>query len=199
MRSPSAGLSCLILFALAGCEHAPVRAVVYETFSQLEVSPAAEHYRQFAQRGEVIVDLGCFVVQRRQSNCFDASSTGLPNFHLAVVECACPCMGEEPDPCDATRPLVRTGTIRGLVDEEGGTLTRGGVEIPTNVDLADATWLFVARQPNDATALPQGDEVMVGGALVPEGEVLRGELSSPTGQPTHGHVTVVPARDGVSL
>jgi hypothetical protein len=199
MRSPSARLSWVVLFVLGACEHADVRAVVYETLSQVEVSRPAEHYRQLAQRGDVILDLGCFVVQRRQSNCFDASSDGHPNFHLAVVECACPCTDEEPDPCDATRAHVRSGTIRGLVDEEGGTATSGGVEIPTNVDLADATWLFVTREPNDTTGVAASGDVVIGGALVPEGAVLRGELASPTRQPARGHVTVVPARDEVSL
>lgn len=197
-RAPTL-LVCLVLGLAAACEHAPVHAVVYENFSQLAASPTGEHYHQFAERGGAVVDVGCFVVQRRQLNCFDAATTGQPNLHLAVVECECPCASLEPDPCDATRPLVRSGAIRGLVDEEGGSLTRGGVETPTPIDLADASGMFITRRKNDSTDPLPGGDVVLGGQLVREGGVLRGTLVSPGREPTRGLVAVVPVVDGVSL
>lgn len=199
MRPESFAACLAMLLGSTACEHAPVRAVVFEQFSLLEASAADEHYQQFVQRGPIVVDLGCFVVQRRQVNCFDSGGNGQPNLYLAVVECECPCVAEEPDPCDATRPMVRTGAIRGIVDQEAGSTTRGGVELPTNIDLADATWLFVTRERNDDIDPAPGTDTVLGGPLLPEGEVLRGQLHSPTRQAVSGHVSVVPVRDGVSL
>jgi hypothetical protein len=95
--------------------------------------------------------------------------------------------------------MVRAGTIRGIVDEEGGVLTLGGVELRTDVGLADATWLFVTREPDDDSDPAPGADIVLGGPLVPEGEVLRGQLRSPTRQAVSGHVSVVPVRDGVWL
>lgn len=182
------------LSALAGCEHAPVRAVLYETFSLLPASVEGEHYERFGQVNGVSAPIGCFVVEKRQIDCFDSNGAGEPNDHLAVVECTCPCDEQVDDPCDPDRPPVRAGTVRGLVDEEGGALTRGGVETPTDIDLAQAGYLYVRRVPEMGAP-----EVILGGPLVRDGSVLLGRLRSPTNQPVTCLTTVVPVVDGVSL
>ena len=199
MPRPFALVVLWLLVSAAACEHAPVHAVIHESFSLLDASAADEHYHHYAGRGGVVVDLGCFVVERRQLDCFDTTGGGQPLLYLAVVECTCPCVDEEADPCDATRPQVRAGTIRGLVDREGGTLTRGGVELPSRVDLSDASQLFITREDNGDVDPAPGRDVVLDGPLVRDGRVLRGELESPTRAAVSGLVTVVPVEDEVWL
>jgi hypothetical protein len=187
------------LALLAGCQADDVRSVLYYDFVQLEESAADQHYQQFADVRGGIVDVGCFVVQRRQTNCFDTAGNGLPNLHLGVVECTCPCVEVEPDPCDPTRPVVRKGTIRGVVAQVDGPLVLGGVELPVNIDLGDATHLFITVEANaDASPRPSSD-ILLEGRLRQDGAVVNGELTSPTTKPVTGRVSIVPATDEVSL
>jgi len=192
-------LLALLLAAAAGCDEAPRHAVIYYDLALLAGSNTYDHYQHFAEVGGAVVDLGCLVVQRRQLNCFDNAGTGEPNLRQVVVECACPCVSEEPDPCDPTRPAVRTGDVRGLVNATAGPFVLGGVEIPTEIELSEATGLFITRESNDdASPLPSAD-VVLGGALQRDGAVLHGELVSPTRDPVQGTVTIVPVRDEASL
>jgi hypothetical protein len=192
-------LLLLALGASASCEQAPVHAVLYYNFALLPASSPDDHYQQFVDLDGAVVDLGCLVVQRRQVNCFDTAGTGEPNLRLAVVECDCPCTVEEPDPCDPARPAVRAGTIRGLVNQSEGPVVLGGVEIPTEVELADATGLFLVREPNDDPSPLPSTDVVLAAPLYRDGPVIRGNLTSPTNDPVQGAVTIVPVRDEVSL
>jgi hypothetical protein len=186
--------------ALAGgCQRAEVRAVIYYNFSLLDESAPGQHYQQFADVNGGVADLGCFIVQERQLNCFDSAGDGSPNFRLAVVECDCPCVEEEEDPCDATRPPVRSGIVRGLVNETEGPLQLGGVEMPSNIDLARAVDLFITAEDNADTSPAPSAEVVLTGPLTPDGAVLRGQLASPTTRPVQGAVTIVPVTDEASL
>ena len=151
------------LAAASGCSATDVRSVLYYDFVQLDESAASEHYQQFADVHGGIVDLGCFVVQRRQTNCFDTAGNGQPNLHLGVVECVCPCTALEADPCDATRAPVRKGVIRGVVAQVDGPLVLGGVELPVPIDLSDATRLFITLEANsDADPRPSSDIILSG-------------------------------------
>jgi hypothetical protein len=184
---------------LAACQRADVRAVVYYDFVQLEASPVGEHYQEFVDLNGGVVSLGCFVVELRQTNCFDVGANGSPNLHLGVVECECPCTAAVADPCGAASEPVTAGTIRGVVDELSGPLTLGGVEIPVDIDLAPATRLFITREPDtDSDPLPSGD-IVLEGELRDGGAVLRGELTNPGNEPVSGRVTIVPVQDEVSL
>jgi hypothetical protein len=201
MRRTWFAMVCAIA-ALAGagaCQRADVRAVIYYNFSLLDASQPGQHYQHFADVNGGVADLGCFVVESRQLNCFDSSGTGQPNLRLAVVECACPCVAEEDDPCDATRPQVRLGTVRGLVNETQGPVQLGGVEMPTDVDLARAEDLFITTESNDDTSPAPSASVVLTGRLVPDGAVLRGSLASPTTRPVQGNVTILPVTDEASL
>ncbi len=192
----------LLLLTLVGagaCQQADVRSVVFYNFALLDESAADEHYEQFADVNGGVVTYGCFVVQKRQLDCFDAASTGAPNLRLGVVECTCPCAEVEDDPCDPSRRPVRTGSVRGLVNETQGPLQLGGVELPTNVDLANATDLFITLEKNaDASPSPSTD-VVLKGTLQQDGSVLRGTLKSPSNRPVQGAVTILPVKDEVSL
>jgi hypothetical protein len=183
----------------AACDRASVHSVVFYNFTQLDASADLEHYQQFAEIDGGVVDLGCLVVQRRQLSCYDNAGSGEPNLRLAVVECQCPCAAVEPDPCDPARPMVRSGAIRGLVNQSEGALVLGGVELRSDVELAAATGLFITREPNDGDSLAPSDDVVLGGALVPDGAVIRGLLTSPSSDVRQAIVTIVPVRDEVSL
>jgi len=192
----------LLLAALAlgaGCDRAPVRAVIYYNLSQVAASAADDHYQQFADVDGAVVDLGCLVVERRQVNCYDNAGTGEPNLRVAVVECDCPCIDAEADPCDPSRPAVRAGIIRGLVNQSDGAVILGGVDIPTEVELSEATGLFITREPNADPSPQPSSELILDGALYRDGSVVRGALSSPTSELVEGNVTIVPVRDEVSL
>jgi hypothetical protein len=183
----------------SACDRASVRSVLYYSFALLEESADADHYQTFVQRGDGVVSLGCFVVQRRQVNCFDSGGNGTPNLRPAVVECTCPCTEVVADPCDATRPEVRAGVVRGLVDQSDGPIILGGVEIPTSIDVSDASELFITREPNqDPSPLPSAD-VVLDGTLRRDGDVLRALLLCPGTDPVQGDVTVVPVDDEVLL
>jgi hypothetical protein len=184
---------------LAACQSADVRSVVYYNFSQMVESPNAQHYQQFADVNGGVVSLGCFVVQKRQLDCFDTTSSGQPNLRLGVVECECPCAAFEDDPCDASRRQVRTGTIRGLVNETQGPLQLGGVEIPSNLVLDQADDLFITVESNTDADPSPSDSVLLKGVLTQDGTVLRGNLKSPTTQPVTGSVSILPVEDEVSL
>ena len=202
MRTTSillAAAAAAAALATAGCQRAEVRAVIYYNFSLLDESEPDQHYQHFADVNGGVADLGCFVVQKRQLNCFDSGGDGSPNLRLAVVECDCPCVEEEPDPCDATRPPVRVGFVRGLVNETQGPLQLGGVEIPSNIDLARAVDLFITIEDNADTSPGPAAEVVLTGPLTPDGAVLRGQLASPTTRPVQGAVTIVPVTDEASL
>ena len=194
--------SCLLalaLVALTGCTASDVRSVIYYDLVQMDQSAPDQHYQQFVDVHGGIVSLGCFVVQRRQTNCFDTAGTGQPNLHLGVVECTCPCTEVEADPCDATRPMVRKGTIRGVVAQVSGPLIQGGVELPVPMDLSDATHLFIDVEDNaDTDPLPSSN-ILLQGKLERDGAVVNGVLDCPTTQPVSGRVTIVPATDEVSL
>jgi hypothetical protein len=146
-----------------------------------------------------VVDLGCLVVQRRQINCYDTAGNGSPNLRLAVVECEYPCTAEEPDPCDPTRPPVRSGVIRGLVDQQEDANVLGGVEIPSDIEMSGADQLFITREPNDDPSPSPSTDILIRGPLIRDGEVIRGNLTSPTIDPVQGTVTIVPVRDEVSI
>jgi hypothetical protein len=192
-------LLSLVLLGTAACQQAPVRSVVYYNFAQLDESLDDEHFQQFADVNGGVVDFGCFVVQRRQTNCFDSTGTGQPNLHLAVVECECPCAATEPDPCDSTREMVRTGEVRGLVNQVQGPLLLGGVEIPTTVDLQGATDMFISVEKNVDPSPSPSIDVLLKTQLFQDGTVLRGTLKSTTTDPVQGSVTIVPVKDEVSL
>lgn len=199
MRSALLVLALLCPGALGACQSADVRSVVYETFSQLPESTQNEHYQQFADVNGGVVSIGCFAVQKRQLDCFDTTSSGQPNLRLGVVECECPCAAYEEDPCDATRRQVRSGVIRGLVNETQGPLQLGGVEIPTNLVLKQASDIFITVESNtDADPGPSGN-VLLKGALLQDGSVLRGNLKTTTTQPVGGTVAILPVEDEVSL
>lgn len=202
MQRSSLGLALLGLAALAwasGCSATDVRSVLYYDFVQLDESAVDQHYQQFADVHGGIVDLGCFVVQRRQTNCFDTAGNGQPNLHLGVVECECPCTALEVDPCDPTRAPVRKGVIRGVVAQTDGPLVLGGVELPVPIDLSDATRLFITVEANsDADPRPSSD-IILSGKLAADGAVVNGVLDCPTSQPVTGRVTIVPATDEVSI
>ena len=188
------------LVALAsGCTASDVRSVLYYDFVELDESAPTQHYQQFADVHGGIVDIGCFVVERRQTNCYDTAGNGQPNLHLGVVECECPCTEEVADPCDATRAPVRKGTIRGVVAQVDGPLVLGGVELPVPIDLGDATRLFITIEDNaDADPRPSPN-VILQGKLEADGAVVNGVLDCPTPQPVTGRVTIVPATDEVSI
>jgi hypothetical protein len=192
-------LLSFLLLGAAACQQAPVRSVVYYNFAQLDESAADEHYQQFADVNGGVVDFGCFVVQRRQTNCFDSTGTGQPNLHLGVVQCECPCTATEPDPCDPSRPPVRTGEVRGLVNQVQGPLLLGGVEIPIDVDLTGATDMFISVEKSDDPSPSPSTRVLLKTQLFEDGTVLRGNLKSTTTDPVQGSVTIVPVKDEVSL
>jgi hypothetical protein len=199
IRLARPALLALLIAGAGGCERAPVHSIIYYDLALLAASGADDHYQQFAELNGGVVDLGCLVVQRRQLNCFDNEGTGDPNLRLAVVECECPCVAQEPDPCDADRGMVRTGEVRGLVNESEGPFVLGGVEIATEIELADATGIFFTREPNDDPSPQPSADVILGAALERDGAVLHGELVSPTRQPVQGTVSILPVRDEVSL
>jgi hypothetical protein len=189
----------LAAVGLGACQSADVRSIIYYNFSQMPESARDEHYQQFADVNGGVVSLGCFVVQKRQLDCFDTDSSGNPNLRFGVVECECPCAAYENDPCDDTRRQVRTGTVRGLVNQTQGPVQLGGVEIPTNVVLKQASDLFITVEPNvDADPSPS-DSVLLKGVLMRDGTVLRGNLKTPTTQPIQGSVSILPVEDEVSL
>jgi hypothetical protein len=185
--------------ALAACQAAELNAVVYYDFALLPESEPAQHYQQFADVNGGVAEFGCLVVERRQVNCYDNAGTGEPNLRLGVVECECPCAELEADPCDPTRPMVRKGIVRGLVNQVHGQHVLGGVELPTPVDLAEASRVFITVEANDDASPAPGAQVILRGALESGSGVLTGALESPTGEPTQGKVTIVPVRDEVSL
>lgn len=192
-------LLSLILLGAGACQQAPVRSVVYYNFAQLDESADDEHYQQFADVNGGVVDFGCFVVQRRQTNCFDSTGTGQPNLHLGVVECVCPCTEVEPDPCDSSREMVRSGEVRGLVNQVQGPLLLGGVEIPISVDLGGATDMLISVEKNVDPSPSPSTKVLLKAKLFKDGTVLRGTLKSTTTDPVQGAVTIVPVKDEVSL
>jgi hypothetical protein len=194
-------LAPVALVALAGsaCTVRDLRGVIYYDLVGVPESQPTQHYQQFVDAHGGIVDIGCFVVQKRQTNCFDNAGTGQPNLHLGVVECTCPCTEEIADPCDPTRPKVRAGTVRGVVGQVLGPLFLGGVEEPVEIDLADATRLFITLEENADTSPSPSANVVLEGELHKDGEVVNGLLSSPTPAATSGRVTIVPATDEVSL
>jgi hypothetical protein len=197
------GLTLLVLAlagaAGAGCSASDVRSVLYYDFVQLDESAPDQHYQQFVDVHGGIVDLGCFVVQRRQTNCYDTAGNGQPNLHLGVVECTCPCTEEVDDPCDPSRPKVRKGTIRGVVAQVDGPLVLGGVELPVPIDLTDATHLFITVEANADTSPQPSSDVVLQGKLERDGAVVNGVLDCPTPLPVTGRVTIVPATDEVPL
>jgi hypothetical protein len=197
MKNPL--LLSLLVLGAAACQQAPVRSVVYYNFVQLDENAPDEHYQQFADVNGGVVDFGCFVVQRRQTNCFDSTGTGQPNLHLGVVECVCPCDQIEDDPCDASRPKVRTGVVRGLVNQVQGPLLLGGVEIPISVDLEGASDMFISVEKNVDPSPSPSTDVLLKTPLQKDGTVLRGNLKSTTTDPVQGSVTIVPVKDEVSL
>jgi hypothetical protein len=95
--------------------------------------------------------------------------------------------------------MVRSGIIRGLVNQSEGAIVLGGVEIPTDVDLADATGLFITRERNDDASPTPASDLVLGGELVRDGAVVRGTLTSRSNDLTQATVTIVPVRDEVSL
>jgi hypothetical protein len=192
-------LLSLILLGAAACQQAPVRSVVYYNFSQLDESADDEHYQQFADVNGGVVDFGCFVVERRQTNCYDSTGTGQPNLHLGVVQCECPCTATEPDPCDSSRDPVRSGEVRGLVNQVQGPLLLGGVEMPITIDLTGATDMFISVEKNVDPSSSPSTEVLLKTKLLEDGMVLRGTLKSTTTDPVQGSVTIVPVKDEVSL
>jgi hypothetical protein len=197
-RRFTAAITLLLALTLA-CDAGRVRSIVFYNFALLDESAPDEHYEHFVQLGGGIVPLGCLVVQRRQINCVDNAGTGMPNLRLAVVECTCPCAVVEPDPCDASRAPVRSGTIRGLVDQADGPIVLGGVELPMEIALDQATELFLTREPNtDGDPTPSAD-VLLDGVLQRDGRVLRGQLESPGVDPVQGNVTIMPVEDEVQL
>jgi hypothetical protein len=199
MRRALLVLALLTPGALGACQSADVRSVVYETFSQMKESAATEHYQQFADVNGGVVSIGCFVVQKRQLDCFDTTSSGQPNLRLGVVECECPCEAFENDPCDVSRRQVRSGVIRGLVNETQGPLQLGGVEVPTNLVLKQASDIFITVESNtDADPSPSGN-LLLKGELLKDGTVLRGTLKTATTQPIGGTVAILPVEDEVSL
>jgi hypothetical protein len=181
------------------CLTAQVRTVVYYNFVQLEESAPDQHYQQFVDEHGGVVSFGCFVVQKRQTNCFDIGGNGQPNLHLGVVECTCPCVEEVPDPCDPAGPMVRAGTIRGVVDQVFGPVVSGGVEIPLDIDLSDATSLFITVEANDDTSPLPASDVLLRGKLAVDGAVIGGILDSPTTKPVTGRVTILPVQDEAPL
>lgn len=195
---PLVALLAMTVLATA-CETASVRAVLYYSLTQVGESAANEHYQQFAEINDAVVDLGCLVVQRRQVNCFDNAGNGAPNLRLAVVECACPCTELEADVCDPARPMVRAGVIRGVVNHSEGPVVLGGVEIPTEIELGAASGLFITREANDDDSPLPSTDLFLGGRLERDGAVVRGTLTSPSIELTQGIVTIVPVRDEVSL
>jgi hypothetical protein len=189
----------LALLVLAACGIDDVRTVVYYDFVQMEESAPDQHYQQFADVNGGVVDFGCFVVQERQTNCFDIAGNGEPNLHLGVVECECPCTEMEADPCDASRPMVRKGTIRGVVAMSAGPLVLGGVELPVAIDLADATHMIITVEQNADDSPRPSPNVLLEGDLERQGAVVNGVLDSPSTKPVAGRVTLVPATDEVLL
>jgi hypothetical protein len=192
-------LALTLIAFLAACGADDVRTVIYYDFVQMEPSAPDQHYQQFADVNGGIVDFGCFVVQQRQTNCFDIAGNGAPNLHLGVVECTCPCLEQEPDPCDASRGMVRKGTIRGVVQQSQGPLVQGGVELPVSIDLSDADHMFITVENNADDSPRPSANVLLDGALERQGAVIRGDLESPSTKPVSGRVTLVPATDEVSL
>jgi hypothetical protein len=194
----------LVLPCLPACLEYERRAVIYYNVSQLPVSAEGESYQHFASIGGYVVDLGCFVVEPRQINCFDFRVDQFgdvhPNIFNALVECECPCTEPMPDPCDrsSTPALVTRGVLRGTVDTFHPILRLGGAEFPTPVELRDATEIFITVQSDDDAPRPS-EEVILRAALTPGGSVLRGDLENPQRLPVRGSVTIVPTRDGASL
>jgi hypothetical protein len=195
------GLFCLLGAGLLGaCELYDVRATLHYNFLAMEEAPVGAHYQQFAEVDQSTVDLGCFVMANRQTNCFDvvlqADGTAVPLLRPAIVTCECPCTTTAADPCDPAAQVI-AGDIRGTVDHRGELVRNGGVEIPTEVDLGRATELFITVEPDDdGDAVPSLD-VLLRSELRREGPVLRGDLVTPTTLPVSGRVTIVPVEDSV--
>jgi hypothetical protein len=189
----------LLLVFTSACVASDVRSVLYYDFVQLEESTPGQHYQQFADVHGGIVDIGCFVVERRQTNCYDTAGNGQPNLHLGVIECTCPCTERVADPCDASRAMVHAGTIRGVVAQVDGPLVLGGVELPVPIDLTDATRLFITVEDDADTSPQPSTDILLQGKLEKDGAVVNGVLDSPTTLPVTGRVTIVPATDEVPL
>jgi hypothetical protein len=197
MKTQTQALTLSLLAALApGCtDFYDLRATVYYNFVSLEAPPADAHYQQFVEIGGSTTDLGCFVVEARQINCFDVEDDGTPYLRPSVVSCDCPCTATEVDLCDEDR-VVTAGEIRGVVDHSGtGMIRYGGVEIPSVIDLGGATELYITVEPDDGDQPGPSLDLLLRGELRAEGSVLRGELETPTTLPVSGRVTIVPVED----
>jgi hypothetical protein len=194
---PAGALFGALAFA-SGCELGDIQATIHYNFQGLEPPQVGLHYQHFAEVDGLVVDLGCFVVERRQVNCFDARADGTPVIRPAVVECACPCTAVEDNPCQ-TGATVVAGAIRGVVDHSEAAVRAGGVEFPSYTALAESTEVFITREPAaDASPQPTSD-LLLRGDLRRDGGVLRGELATPTPLAISGQIAIVPVRDGAWL
>ncbi len=194
-----------LLAGLAGCLESDTRAVVYYNLTGIPGSDAGDHYRHYASLHGGVAELGCFVIEARQINCFDfdvdEQGNVSRNIFDALVECECPCTATAPDPCDtADGPaLVTAGSIRGTLESYDAILNNGGAEFPVQLELGDAVDVFITRQANDDPGPQPAGEVMLSGAVEPNGSVLTGALAAPGSRPGEGRVTIVPIDDGAEI
>jgi hypothetical protein len=191
--------SLLPLLLCSACDGSLYRSVLYYNLDDVEPAPPGQHYQQFAELTGGVADLGCFAVEYRQFNCFDARGDGSPNLRPVVVECACPCTERGVDPCDEARSAI-AGTIRGIVDHADLPLQLGGIEFPSTVDLARASEIFITVEPDEDDDPRPSRRVLVRASLQPRGTVLWGLLRPPGPlELARGRVSVAPVRDGAQL
>jgi hypothetical protein len=205
-------LGCLVLI---GCQQADVRAFLTYDLITMSDSRADTHYEHFAVIDGFAVSLGCFVVERRQTDCLDSIGER-PNLLSTVVECKrnpeCPVGSKaECNPCTCARianpcedsakdfPMVTDGEIRGIVNGQQGVLSVGGAEFATPVDLVDATRIFISEESHQDTSQSPSPQRVMHGDLTLDGAVLRGILVKDSRVPARGNVTIVPISDGVNL
>jgi hypothetical protein len=200
-------VTLVILLGLGACEQTDKQAIVYYNFSGLKAPPQGNYYEHFVVLDELAVSLGTFMVEDRQTNCFDLDGMGRANIRPAVVACTPPCTKRQENPCKQhlleedlqKQPTVLEGTVIGVVDHANGPVTSGGVEIATEISLTHATSIFLTRELGSDPDPAPSFNIVLEGTLVPDGPVLRGILAKKGLSGLTGKVTIVPIHDEVSL
>jgi hypothetical protein len=198
LKQPTTTAIVTAALALCGCYEDYSRATIYYGFSRMGEPAEGAHYQHFATVNGSLANLGCFVVEQRPLNCQDVDTLGNIILRPVVVECDCPCTGVDVNPCDDSE-MVTAGVARGVVNHADAIVSAGGVEFPTLVDLAAAQEIVITVEADEDDSPSPSADVLLRGALLPDGNVLRGTLTNPRGAGVSGAMTIVPVGDGVIL